>query len=129
MEKRTDLGPRKTGAGDKKSRGMLPPSGREQSAKKGEWNLEFFREARFFLSGNRATLTFFTDQEVASIHYDLDRDEIFYRGHNVKNMTLNEKQWEALQKFSDYLGSSQGSERLNKSYHDCLERLLSQQIK
>ena len=93
------------------------------------FGLDYFREARFFLTGNRATLTFYDNSEVASIHYDTDRDEIFYKGHNVKNMTLNETQWMALQKFSEYLGKSSGAERLYYAYYGCLERLLRKKIK
>jgi len=87
-------------------------------------DLDIFREARFFLSGNRATLTFYDNDEVASIHYDTDRDEIFYKGHNVKNLTLSETQWLALQKFSEFLGKTAGADRLYSAYYGCLERLL-----
>ncbi len=87
-------------------------------------DLDYFREARLFLAPNRATITFYADNEVASIHFDLIRDEIFYKGHNVKNMTLTDNQWMALQKFSDYLVEVPKSEKLRQAYQACLFRLL-----
>ncbi|KAB2842492.1 hypothetical protein F9K50_01910 [bacterium] len=87
--------------------------------------LDYFREARLFLAKDRATLTFYVDQEVASIHYDLIRDEIFYRGHNVKNMTMTQEQWVSLRKFSEYLAQDPRAERLHLAYRACLERLMT----
>lgn len=91
----------------------------------GAMNLDYFREARLFLSKDRATLTFYVHQEVASIHYDLHRDEIFYRGHNVKNMTMSQEQWDYLQKFSDYLAQDPKAEHLQRAYRSCLEHLMT----
>jgi len=91
-------------------------------------DLEYFREARLFMAQNRATVTFYLDQEVASIHYDMQRDEIFYKGHNVKNMTLTEQQWTALQNFSSYLSQVPKSEKIRKAYLECLKTLLPRGI-
>lgn len=85
----------------------------------------YFKEARLFLGKDRATLTFYVDQEVASIHYDLLRDEIFYKGHNVKNMTMTQGQWVSLKKFSEYLAEDPRAERLNEAYRACLEHLMT----
>ncbi|MCC7343294.1 MAG: hypothetical protein IT573_00045 [Deltaproteobacteria bacterium] len=87
--------------------------------------LDYFREARLFLGKDRATLTFYVDQEVASIHYDLIRDEIFYRGHNVKNMTMTQEQWVSLRKFSEYLAQDPRADRLHQAYQACLEHLMT----
>ena len=102
---------------------------RARGGKRGDHlDLEYFREARLFLAQNRATVTFYLDQEVASIHYDLQRDEIFYKGHNVKNMTLTEQQWTALQNFSSYLSQVPKSEKIRKAYLECLTTLLPRGI-
>ncbi len=82
-----------------------------------------FREAKLFLGKDRATLTFFLEEEVASIHYDMLRDEIFYRGHNVKNMTMDPRHWLALEKFGEYLADDPRSGSLRKGYRRCLEHL------
>lgn len=82
-----------------------------------------FREAKLFLGKDRATLTFFLEEEVASIHYDMLRDEIFYRGHNVKNMTMDARHWLALEKFGEYLADDLRSGPLLKAYRRCLEHL------
>ncbi len=87
--------------------------------------LEYFSEARLFLGKDRATLTFYFQNEVASIHYDTMRDEIFYRGHNVKNMTMSQEQWVSLQKFADYLAADPRAAHLLKAYRSCLERLMT----
>ena len=84
---------------------------------------EVFREAKLFLGKDRATLTFFLEEEVASIHYDMLRDEIFYRGHNVKNMTMDPRHWLALEKFGEYLADDPRSGSLRKAYRRCLEHL------
>ena len=87
-------------------------------------NLDYFKEARLFFTKDRATLTFFAGSEVASIHYDQKRNEIFYRGHNVKNMTLTQEQWLSLQMFSDYLEKEGCDSDLRESYQRCLASVL-----
>jgi len=91
---------------------------------KGPEELDFFKEAKLFSTGDRATLTFFSSEGVASIHYDLKRNEIFYRGHNVKNMTLSPGHWESLQRFSEYLAKNGGDFRLRQAYDACLAQIL-----
>ena len=82
-----------------------------------------FREAKLFVGKDRATLTFFLEEEVASIHYDKHRDEIFYRGHNIKNMTMDPRHWLALEKFGEYLAEDARAAGLRKAYRRCLEHL------
>lgn len=83
-----------------------------------------FKQARLFSTEDRATLTFFHGQAVASIHFDRNRGEIFYRGHNVKNMTLTEEQWGLLQQFGDYLKTHGAPTPLHLAYEDSLASLL-----
>lgn len=82
-----------------------------------------FREAKLFISKDRATLTFFLKQEVASIHFDKSRNEIFFKGHNVKNMTLAPEQWQSLQKFSEYLIKENADPEFIQSYQKCLSHI------
>lgn len=41
---------------------------------------------------DRFTYTFVMDKEVASIHFDAKSRKIFFSGHNIDNMELNDKQ-------------------------------------
>jgi hypothetical protein len=84
---------------------------------------EKFREARLFATPDRATLTFYQGSQVASIHFDKKRQEIFFRGHNVKNMTLTEEQWMALRQFTQYLKDHQVDREMIRSYEQCLEQI------
>lgn len=84
---------------------------------------EDFREARLFATPERATLTFYQGSQVASIHFDKKRQEIFFRGHNVKNMTLTEEQWMALRQFTQYLREHQVDREMIQSYEECLEQI------
>ena len=110
-----------------RERGSELPQGMKGEAAKpsAPVDLNYFREARLFLGKDRATLTFYVEQEVASIHYDMLRDEIFYRGHNVKNMTMSQEKWVLLQKFSDYLDHDPRAVGLLQGYKTCLEHLMT----
>ncbi|PIR20105.1 MAG: hypothetical protein COV45_09035 [Deltaproteobacteria bacterium CG11_big_fil_rev_8_21_14_0_20_47_16] len=48
-------------------------------------------DAMLAVYNGRLTYTFIAGHEVASIHFDQNRGEIFYKGHNVRNMTLGEE--------------------------------------
>ncbi len=82
-----------------------------------------FQEAKLFRTQDRATLTFYAGNEVASVHYDRNRNEIFFKGHNVKNMTLTPEQWFYLEKFSDFLAQEEGTEDMRKAYEACLSNM------
>ena len=90
---------------------------------KNDFSLEDFREARLFTTKDRATLTFYLGSEVASIHFDLNRHEIFYKGHNVKNMTLIQEQWLALKKFSEYMSREQVDPAMVSAYEEVLAQV------
>lgn len=102
-----------------------PPSG-PNPAYQGAKDWRQFKQARLFSTEDRATLTFFHNQAVASIHFDRNRGEIFYRGHNVKNMTLTEEQWALLQQFGDYLKTHGAKAQLQQAYEESLASLLPQ---
>jgi len=74
---------------------------------------------------DRLTYTFIMDHEVASIHFDRRRGEIFYKGHNIKNLELNENQREALMSLMQILqDDSEGAEFLSE-YQATLESLMA----
>lgn len=88
-----------------------------------EFRLEDFREARLFTTSERATLTFYLGTEVASIHFDKNRMEIFYKGHNVKNMTLNSDQWLALKNFSTFMTREKVNPAMVQAYDEALSQV------
>lgn len=81
-------------------------------------------DSKLFWSGDRVTLTFVDGQEVASIHFDQRRREIFYRGHNLRNMTLSKEQWEHLRSFAETMSQVPELASLKTSYFATLEEIL-----
>lgn len=51
----------------------------------------------------RVTYTFILGDEVASIHFDQARREIFFKGHNIRNLPLGEPEVQSLWHFKDVL--------------------------
>jgi len=113
------IGDRQPGKGPIQGKEILPIGG-----EKALGSLDYFKEAKLFCTKDRATLTFFSSEGVASIHFDTKRNEIFYKGHNVKNMTLSQEQWDSLQKFSELLTKKDENPHLLKAYQACLEMVL-----
>ncbi len=52
---------------------------------------------------DKVTYTFFHRTEVASIHFDMGRGEIFYKGHNIRNMALDDVQSQRLEELAQIL--------------------------
>src|SRR5262245_40151636 len=93
------------------------PSGKEET-------LSDLSKPRFFLQKNRFTYTFFAEKEVASIHFDGVRGEIFYNGHNIRNMQSSESQVRWMRKLPLIL-QEQGCEKgLISRYEAALSKLL-----
>ena len=74
---------------------------------------------------NRLTYTFIMDNEVASIHYDRSKGEIFYKGHNVKNIALKESQRKALLSLKMLLEEDEEGREFIEDYGATLERSLA----
>jgi len=73
----------------------------------------------------RVTYTFVMGEEVASIHFDSSRGEIFFRGHNIRNMQLNEKQLAALEAMKGVLAADQQGKEDLSAYAATLARLIA----
>lgn len=74
---------------------------------------------------NRLTYTFILDDEVASIHYDHQKGEIFFRGHNIKHLELNGEQKRALFSLQEILGADSEGKEFLSDYLATLERSLA----
>lgn len=73
----------------------------------------------------RLTYTFLIDREVASIHFDQKRGEIFYRGHNIANMSLSSEQLALLKGLMALLASDERGKPFLPDYTATLTRLLA----
>lgn len=74
---------------------------------------------------DRFTYTFILDREVASIHYDQKRNEIFFKGHNIKNMELSKKQRLALLELADIIATDEKAKIFYQDYHATLAHILA----
>lgn len=74
---------------------------------------------------NRATYTFIMNDEVASVHFDVTRGEIFFKGHNIKNLELTNEQKEALVMLQWILEEDEEGKQLLPSYLATLERVIA----
>ena len=74
---------------------------------------------------DRVTYTFIMDSEVASIHFDRKRGEIFFRGHNLRNMKLSERKREALLAMKSVLAGDEKGKEFLSEYEATLDRLLA----
>ncbi|MFH0799712.1 MAG: hypothetical protein V2A66_05980 [Pseudomonadota bacterium] len=75
--------------------------------------------------GDRVTYTFILDEEVASIHFDRIRREIFFKGHNIHNFQLTERQMAALQQMTDILAADPNAKAFISDYSATLARLIA----
>lgn len=74
---------------------------------------------------DRLTYTFILSDEVASIHFDRAKGEIFFKGHNIRNLELEPAQKQVLEDFKQVLASEeQGKDFLN-AYQATLGNLLA----
>lgn len=79
--------------------------------------------------GDRVTYTFILDDEVASIHFDRQRGEIFFKGHNIRHMELNGHQMEALRHMKAVLSGDDKAKRLLRAYCATLDRFVADNSK
>lgn len=82
-------------------------------------------DSRLAVFRDRVTYTFIIDGEVASIHFDRRRGEIFYKGHNIANMELAEAQRRLLKGFIGVLMADPQGEPFMVEYTATLNRLLA----
>jgi hypothetical protein len=74
---------------------------------------------------DRATYTFILEDEVASIHFDRRRGEIFFRGHNIRHLELTQAQKEALGHVEEVLKGGEKGRELFPDYAATLARCLA----
>lgn len=84
------------------------------------------KESKLISFGDRITYTFIWAKEVHSIHFDKKREEVFYRGHNIKNLELTPEQMQLLIHFKDILSRDQRSRSFMVPYDRILQKLLKE---
>ena len=83
------------------------------------------RDSMLAVYKNCVTYTFILDQEVASIHYDRLRGEIFFKGHNINNMKLTARQIQALMDLKMVLNRDEKGHSFLSDYDATLDKLLA----
>lgn len=74
---------------------------------------------------NRVTYTFIMNKEVASIHYDRDKGEIFFSGHNIRNVKLTAEQKGELFELAKVLDEDPEGKVLRQDYYATLTDLIA----
>ena len=74
---------------------------------------------------DRLTYTFIMENEVASIHFDRSRGEIFFRGHNIARMGLGSKERKALIALIGVLEEDEKGREFSAAYSATLDRVLA----
>lgn len=74
--------------------------------------------------GDRMTYTFAFGREVGSIHFDRMRGEIFYKGHNIRNMDLEPWQMQVLEQLRQVLGKDEQWARFAEPYGRVLDKIV-----
>lgn len=74
---------------------------------------------------DRVTYTFVLNDEVASIHFDRLRGEIFFKGHNIRNIDLTNSQREALYYMKEVMAADDRARLLLSDYEATLGKCLT----
>ena len=75
---------------------------------------------------DRFTYTFIMDHEVASIHFDKTRGEIFFRGHNLLHCELDVTKIKALEAAKAVLAGEERAKSFLVPYEATLTRALAE---
>ncbi|MBI2091785.1 MAG: hypothetical protein HYT75_02150 [Deltaproteobacteria bacterium] len=74
---------------------------------------------------DRLTYTFILDKEVASIHYDRAKGEIFFKGHNICDRELKEHEIKALKSLPEILMNDEQGKLFYNDYLATLSHALA----
>ena len=74
---------------------------------------------------DRFTYTFILNSEIISIHYDRIRGEVFYQGHNIKNIDMDKNKMIALESVISVLNDDEEGKLFIDEYKATLNRHLT----
>jgi hypothetical protein len=77
----------------------------------------------------RLTYTFILDKEVASIHYDKAKGEIYFKGHNIRDRELASPELKALKGLPEILMNDEQGKLLYNDYLATLTHILADNSK
>lgn len=77
----------------------------------------------------RLTYTFILNKEVASIHFDRGKREIYFKGHNILNVELLPEQLKALKDLQGILSEDEQGKLLFNDYVATLGHILADKHK
>lgn len=87
-------------------------------------------DGKLFTAPNRVTYTFVAEKEVVSIHFDLLRKTIFYKGHNVANiLPLDSAQLQHVGQFRHALEKDPAGHPFIQGFDTTLQEVLSKLAK
>lgn len=78
-------------------------------------------DGKMFYTSDRVTYTFVDKKEVVSLHFDKNRQAIFYRGHNIINLSLTDEQKNHLGRFAKEMEKDPQTRALAADYSKALE--------
>lgn len=81
-------------------------------------------DAMLAVYSGRLTYTFIAGHEVASIHFDQKRGEIFYKGHNVKTLPMGDEVRGYLWELADVLAHDEEGMAYSSEYSATLRKVL-----
>ncbi len=73
----------------------------------------------------RLTYTFIAGHEVASIHYDQTKGEIFYKGHNIRSLQMAEETRGYLWELAEVLAHDEEGMLYSSEYSATLRKVLT----
>jgi hypothetical protein len=103
---------------DKAAREKTPPPAGAEDAWKG-----LPADSQLISFGDRFTFTFAQGREVGSIHFDRGRGEIFYKGHNIRNLDLEEWQMQVLEGLRNTLVHDEQGKMFAADYARTLDKI------
>ena len=74
--------------------------------------------------GDRITYTFAYGTEVGSIHFDRGRGEIFYKGHNIRNIEIEDWQWQVMESLRHMLSQHETGHTFSQTYGHILDKVI-----
>ncbi len=81
-------------------------------------------DGKMFHTTEKATYTFISNNEVISLHFDREKKTIFYKGHNISNLSLTPLQLSHLELFKKELGKKGEMQSFVRPYTEALEKFL-----
>lgn len=79
---------------------------------------------KLFCSMDKVTYTVVDENEVVSLHFDNTRQAIFYKGHNLENLKMEDIQVQHLEEFREAIERNPKTRSFAESYTNLLHNFL-----